>query len=223
MREKKGLSMLPSPRKGLFLDLHNTCDEVLLLLAREAHLKPAGDELTCRYWQRFRIICWQWCAARRLTSWDLEDAQQQAYFWIQEAIRAYDVGQLCRPGGSSFATFAQRIFRLRLMDFGRSLQRNNQRYSRAALATRYAKEFVVDRRIAFAGQPEDLHRRLPAVLGLLDPPTRSLWHEMCAGKRLCDLAEDRGVSYRTLKRRWRKLRHHLALALHISASQSESA
>jgi hypothetical protein len=50
----KGATML-RPGTGWFLDARNTCDEVLLLLAREAHCEAARNELTCRYWRRFKI------------------------------------------------------------------------------------------------------------------------------------------------------------------------
>src|SRR5262245_51335464 len=117
--------------QGWFLDLPHTCDEVLLLLAREAHCQPARDELTCRYWHLFKASLPHFVRSGQLTSWELEDAHQQAFFWIQEAVRAFDPLQLALPEGSSFQTFLKRIVRLRLSDFLRSLHRNRQRFRAA--------------------------------------------------------------------------------------------
>jgi DNA-directed RNA polymerase specialized sigma24 family protein len=202
--------MLNPTRGAWFLDLDNTCDEVLLLLAREAGDQSAGAELTCRYWRKFKTDVPRWSAGSGLTSWDLEDAQQQAYFWIQEAIRGYDSKQLSLPRGSSFRTFLQRVFQLRLLDFARSLHRNKKRFSTAGHPD---PDLLPKARRDASGQEEERHRQLGKALGLLDPATRALWTELCRGKRLCDLTEALGVSYRTLKRRWRKLRQELARVL----------
>jgi hypothetical protein len=53
---------------------------------------------------------------------------------------------------------------------------------------------------------------LDQALRLLDPSDRALWHALSDGKRLRDLPHILGVSYRTLKRRWRTLREQLILA-----------
>jgi hypothetical protein len=90
------------------LDLNATSDEVLLLFAREAKLRVAAEELTCRCWQKLKARLPALVARDPLSHWDLEDALQQAYFWIQEAIARYDSGQLRLPHGSSFATFLHR-------------------------------------------------------------------------------------------------------------------
>jgi RNA polymerase sigma factor (sigma-70 family) len=204
--------MLNRRRAGWFLDLDRTCDEVLLLLAREARYRAAGDELTCRYWRHFKTRLRRWPARARLTCWDVEDAQQQAYFWIREAIEAYDSRQLAQPAGSSFRTFLQRVLRLRLLDFCRSLRRNRNRYLTAAEPEQWRTAFVDDRHLV-AGNQEELHPHLASALSALDPPARALWNEMRSGKRLCDLAATLGVSYRTLKRRWHNLRKRLASTL----------
>ena len=86
--------------QGWFFDLPRTCDEVLLLFAREASSQPARDELTCRHWNQFKARLPRYGIRLALTLWDLEDAQQQAFFWIQEAIRAFDTTQWFVPRGS---------------------------------------------------------------------------------------------------------------------------
>jgi RNA polymerase sigma factor (sigma-70 family) len=145
-------------------------------------------------------------------SWDIEDAQQQAYFWIQEAIGAYDSDQLAQPAGSSFRTFLYRVLRMRLLDFCRSLRRNRTRHVAAAEPEQW-RTALVDERHLVAGNQEELHPHLANALSALDPSARALWNELRRGKRLCDLAETLGVSYRTLKRRWHNLRKQLASTL----------
>jgi RNA polymerase sigma factor (sigma-70 family) len=191
---------------GWFLDPHGTCDEVLLLLAREVRCQTAADELTCRYWRwlRLKLACG---AGSRLSPWDLEDAQQQAYFWIQEAVQAYDPAQLSLPEGSSFRTFTYRVFRLRLLDWRRSLGRHKRR--QRALGE---PDQLLENRPAPGDESLDRKRGLEDALRGLDAPTRALWTQLCQGKRLCELPEVLAVSYRTLKRRWRKLREHIAWA-----------
>jgi DNA-directed RNA polymerase specialized sigma24 family protein len=197
---------------GWFLDLSNTCDEVLLLLAREAHCQAARDELTCRYWSLFQANLSLWARGHRLTCWEREDAQQQAFFWIQEAVRAFDAVQLALPQGSSFQTFLRRIIRLRLADFLRSLRRNRQRFRPALEPEDWAHRAPPRKDLACPEHQEELHLHLEKALSLLDSESRTLWHELSQGKRLCDLPSALGVSYRTLKRRWRKLCEQLILA-----------
>jgi hypothetical protein len=53
---------------------------------------------------------------------------------------------------------------------------------------------------------------LEQALRRLDPSARALWQALSDGQRLRDLPHVLGVSYRTLKRRWRHLREQLILA-----------
>ena len=198
--------------QGWFLDLPHTCDEVLLLLAREAQCQPARDELTCRYWHMFQATLPRWVRGYRLTYWELDDIHQQAFFWIQEAVRAFDPGQLSLPRGSSFPTFLQRVVRSRLADYVRSLRRTKNRVRLVAEPGQWPKRRLRDQDLASAGHREARQLQLDQALRVLDPSARALWQALSDGKRLCDLPKRLGVSYRTLKRRWRKLREHLLLA-----------
>jgi RNA polymerase sigma factor (sigma-70 family) len=190
------------------LDTDNTSDEVLLLLGREGRCRAAADELTRRYWRHAHVNLARQPLSCALSAWDLEDARQQAYFWIQEAMQAFDFGQLARPRGSSFRTFVNSVFRRRLLDFRRRLRRNQRRHQ----PVRPHNEFLEDRRRDH-GSDHNTNRDLQDALRRLDAPARALWTELCQGKRLVDLADALDVSYRTLKRRWRVLREQLAAAL----------
>jgi DNA-directed RNA polymerase specialized sigma24 family protein len=199
----------PAPT-GWFFDPDQTCDEVLLLLAREGCQQPAGAALTRRHWHRLRAELARCPASRGLSPWDLEDAQQQAYFWIQEAILAFDAGQLIMPRGSSFRTFLHRVVRLRLLDFRRAVRRNNSHFQTVGQIDDFSDPVHGDAGLAASASSEDFKAALEDALPLRDPLTRALWKELCQGKRLLDLPKVLDVSYRTLKRRWRSLREHLA-------------
>jgi RNA polymerase sigma factor (sigma-70 family) len=199
--------------KRWFLDLVNTSDEVLVLFAQGGGSQPARDALTCRHWHQLKSRL-SWHALRlRLTPWDLDDAHQQAFFWIQEAITGFDPNQLFLARGCSFKTFLQEILRLRLMDYCRSLYRRKKRYRLAGDYRNWLSESLLEEAPVLAVSEEELHLQLDQALRLLDPQARALWRELRQGKRLRDLPDVLGVSYRTLKRRWRTLREQLCVAM----------
>jgi RNA polymerase sigma factor (sigma-70 family) len=214
--------MTTAIEKGWFLDPPHTSDEVLLLLAQQACSQPARHELTCRHWRRLKTGLARFAVPLRLSSWDLDDAHQQAFFWIQEAIRAFDPGQLFLPLGSSFQTFLHRIIQLRLLDFCRSLNRRRKRFPLAGEQDHWPNDALLEKPLAFFGQEEELRLHLDKAVSLLDPQARALWNELCEGKRLRDLPQLLGVSYRTLKRRWQKLREQLIRALRHVEEQAHN-
>jgi RNA polymerase sigma factor (sigma-70 family) len=201
------------PGTGWFLDTPNTCDEVLLLLAREADCQPARNELTCRYWCRFKLNLRRWAMPVGLVSGDLEDAQQEAFFWIQEAIRSFDPAQLSRPQGSSFQTFLKRVLRVRLLDFSRSLYRKKERFRSRGKPDHCSRNRRVENTRAFSAHRDKVNLHLEIAVNLLAPELRALWNELRQGKSLRDMAGLLGVSYRTVKRRWREMRERLIAGL----------
>jgi DNA-directed RNA polymerase specialized sigma24 family protein len=212
--------MTLAKEKRWFLDLPHTCDEVLILLAREASSQCARDELTCRHWNQFKARLPRFGIRLQLTSWDLEDAQQQAFFWIREAIRAFDPVQMFLPQGSSFQTFLNRVLRLRLLDFGRSLRRRTSRFRLVGEQGVWPDCLLADGGLDFSGPGRELHLQLEKAVNLLDADARALWNQLRQGKRLRDLPELLGVNYRTVKRRWRKLREQLLRTLRQLGHQS---
>jgi DNA-directed RNA polymerase specialized sigma24 family protein len=205
--------MMAPKEKGWFLDLSHTSDEVLVLFAREASSQPARDELTRRHWRHFKT-CLATCGIHvRLTAWDLEDAQQQAFFWIREAICAFNQAQMFLPQGSSFQTFLNRVLRLRLLDFGRSLRRRTSRFRLVGEQVDWPDSLLADGGLDFSGPGRELHLQLEKAANPLDADARALWNQLRQGKRLRDLPELLGVTYRTVKRRWRKLREQLIRTL----------
>jgi len=208
--------MRASNEKGWFLDLHHTGDEVLVLFARETGCRAARDELTWRRWGKVRARLIRCGPCRGLGPWDLDDAQQQAFFWIQEAIRAFD------PKGSSFQTFLGRILRLRSMDFCRSLHRRNRRFRLSGDQERWPQSSLTKDTRDSLDRPRELPRHLAVVVAALDHQSRALWDELCEGKRLRDLPQVLGISYRTVKRRWRDLREKLAVAFDAQSKRVSS-
>ena len=205
--------MTASNEKGWILDLHHTCDEVLVLFAREAGCRAARDELTCRCWGALRVRLVRCGPRRGLGPWDLEDAQQQAFFWIQEAIGAFDLKR------SSFQTFLDRILRLRLMDFCRSAHRRNRRFRLSGDQEGWPQSSLTNYTPGSPDRPRELSRHLAVLVAGLDHQACVLWDELCQGKRLRDLPQVLGVRYRTVKRRWRDLRDKLAMAFDAQAKR----
>jgi RNA polymerase sigma factor (sigma-70 family) len=212
--------MMALRRKGWFLDLAHTSDEVLLLLAQQARCQPARDELTCRHWRRLKAGRAGFTMPSRLTSWDLDDVHQQAFFWIQEAIEAFDLAQVFLPQGSSFQTFLNRVLRLRFLDFCRCQRRRSARLRLIDEQGDWPDRLLPKGGLDLTGYDPDLQVRLEKAASLLDPDARVLWNQLRQGKRLRDLAEVLGVTYRTVKRRWRKLREQLKTALRHPDEQS---
>jgi RNA polymerase sigma factor (sigma-70 family) len=213
-------SVIAPREKGWFLDLSHSSDEVLLFFVREARSQPARDELTCRYWCHFKT-CLPRCGLRLwLTSWDLDDAHQEAFFWIQEAIGAFDLGQCFLPHGSSFETFLNRVLRLRLLDFCRSLKRRNARSCLVGEQGHWPHTLVAVERLDVSRHEPELLRQFERAADQWDPDVRALWDQLRQGNRLRDLPEILGVSYRTVKRRWRKLREQLIRAVRQMQDQA---
>jgi RNA polymerase sigma factor (sigma-70 family) len=169
--------------------------------------------LTCRYWCRFQSNLRRWALPAGLVPGELADAQQEAFFWIQQAIRSFDAVQLSRPGGASFQTFLKRVFRVRLLDFCRSVRRHQERLRCAGDLDHWSSNRRVDNTCAASGDREEVIPQLEKAVNLLDPELRALWNERRQGKRLRELPGLLGVSYRTLKRRWRAIREQLIAGL----------
>jgi DNA-directed RNA polymerase specialized sigma24 family protein len=120
--------------------------------------------------------------------------------------------ELSRPGGASFQTFLKRVFRVRLLDFCRAVQRNDARLRCGGEPEHWSGNRQLENSCAYAHR-EEVNLHLNNTVNLLDPSLRALWNQLSQGKRLCDLPGLLGVSYRTLKRRWRKLRQQLIVGL----------
>jgi hypothetical protein len=102
---------------------------------------------------------------------------------------------------------------MRLLDFSRSLYRNKERFRSRGEPDHCSRNRRVETTRASPAHREKMNLQLEQAVDLLAPELRALWDELRRGKRLRDLPESLGVSYRTLKRRWRKLRARLVSCL----------
>src|SRR4051794_13386424 len=102
---------------GFDLDLAVMEDEALVVLAEECEYGPARDELIVRYDHQIdRLLGWL-ARSYRLSNADLEDAHQNAIFWVVEAIQKYDTEQIGKVRGCSFRSFVSRVLVSRFKDF----------------------------------------------------------------------------------------------------------
>lgn len=203
-------------------------DEVLVLAARVDGCLSARDELILRYLGPTREL-----VARRLSRWwlpqsDVDDAQQEAVFWVMEAIGRYNSEFGDQPDGCRFRSFLRRVVIARLTDFLRSVGRSKAQEGRLyahAIQTNGSRfrvtaggrdHFVspanADDPATCAARRESI-AQLHGALTQLDDPMRQLGGLLAQGVRLRAIAEELGISYDAVKRRRRKLLAHLRIDL----------
>ena len=209
--------MLAGARK-YDLDLSRMGDEALVILAQECAFRPATDELVLRYYEKMSQLIAR--KANRLgLAADLPDAQQNAVFAMLEAIAGYHTLEVAKPRGCRFRTYLGRVVLARFGDFVRKLRR----LQRPCCPLHEAGEGLAAGRGRCPGSRtsdpvEALARReamarLHQALEGLDEALRGLWRELADGKRLRQIARERGVSYDRLKRQRRRLLARLAAQL----------
>jgi RNA polymerase sigma factor (sigma-70 family) len=206
---------------GFDLDLAVMEDEALIVLAEECEYGPARDELIVRYDAQIdRLIGWM-ARSYRLTQGDLEDARQNAVFWVVEAITKYDTEQIGKVRGCSFRSFVHRVLMSRFKDFTKHLRRVECRYDRSSeCAVEEFSETDVN------AEPEDPAlivaekesiNRLHQTLSGLDSESGRLWQLLADGTSLRQIAATLDVSYDSIKRRRRKLIEQLKTQLNEAA------
>ena len=98
------------------------------------------------------------------------------------------------------------------MDFCRSMHRRNRRFRFGGDLERWPQASLTNDTLDAPDRSRKLPHYLAVVVATLDHEARALWDELCQGKRLRDLPQVLGASYRTVKRRWRVLRDKMASA-----------
>jgi RNA polymerase sigma factor (sigma-70 family) len=197
------------PQRGFDLDLAVMEDEALVVLAEECEYGPARDELIVRYDSQIdRLIGWM-ARSYRLTTTDLEDARQNAVFWVVEAIAKYDTEQIGKVRGCSFRSFVHRVLMSRFKDFTKHLRRIECRYDRSTQSD--VEDFsqtdaneVADDPALIAAEKESINR-LHLTLSGLDNDSGRLWQLLAEGTSLRQIAATLDMSYDCVKRRRRKL------------------
>jgi RNA polymerase sigma factor (sigma-70 family) len=154
---------------------------------------------------------------------DIGDAQQEAVFWMIEAVEGYDTSRLIADYGRGFRSFLYRVLVTRFSNYARGRRRYDRRFDRTArLATGESEEAPDDRRggscvtaVDPHGSPGDVAERretterLNAALALLDPTDRRIVEMVAAGMKQREMAEELGVSPDAVKHRWHKVRRRL--------------
>lgn len=210
-------------QRGFDLDLAVMEDEALIVLAEECEYGPARDELIVRYDAQIdRLISWM-ARSYRLTTSDLEDARQNAIFWVVEAITKYDTEQIGKVGGCSFRSFVHRVLMSRFKDFTKHLRRVECRYDRSSecAVEEFSHEDANDepQDPALVAAEKESINRLQQTLSTLDSESGRLWQLLAEGGSLRQIAASLDVSYDSIKRRRRKLIEHLKTQLNEAASE----
>jgi RNA polymerase sigma factor (sigma-70 family) len=208
------------PRVWFDLDLAVMDDEALVVLAKECEYGPARDELIIRYGsQTERLIRWM-AQPHGFSHADVEDARQNAVFWMLEAVTKYNTDEIAKPHGCSFRSFVHRVLMARFKDFAKHLRRVERHYDRSAdyvvddaAAGRQTGELTDPASIA---EIHELLARLHETLASLDTDNRQLWQMLADGVSLREVASELSISYDAVKRRRRKLLGQLKSRLNAS-------
>jgi RNA polymerase sigma factor (sigma-70 family) len=219
---------MPQTAKKYDLDLLKMGDEELVVLAQECEFRPAADELVLRYHEPIGRVIAHKARLTTLTARDVEDAQQNVFFALCEAIASYRTLEMAKPGGCRFRSYAGTVALARFWDFVKRVRRLQKRcHCRAELAGRDPAEgiqrgsrlhalFVPRQHCSDpteAAARQEALRALNQALQSLDHPMQALWQQLAAGQKLRQIAQERGLSYDALKRQRRTLLSKLARVL----------
>ena len=212
---------------GFDLNLAVMEDEALVVLAAECEYGPARDELIVRYGaQANRLVGWL-AHCQGFSRSDNEDAQQNAVFWMVEAIKKYDTRQIGKPNGCSFRSFVHRVLIARFKDFAKHLRRVEHHYDRTASCG--SEEILACdddgdlKNPATIVEARDSINRLHETLTCLDSESGRMWQLLAEGNSLRQIAAQIGVSYDSAKRRRRKLIDELKLRLNLPRGSADLA
>ncbi|MCI0378242.1 MAG: sigma-70 family RNA polymerase sigma factor [Gemmataceae bacterium] len=179
-------------------------------MAKEAGFVPARNELVLRLWPEIKSLIPILARDKGLSAEDKEDIRQQSFFWIDEAIRCYDAFQSVKPAGCTFRTFVRRVVSRRLRDWFRARHRYERRIHSPVGRVTLAR---VDCDLDEAAEWRELQLAVGEAVQSLDAPDRLIWEGLCGGKKLRDLPTMMGVSYRTVRRRWQRVKGQVGAIL----------
>jgi RNA polymerase sigma factor (sigma-70 family) len=190
-------------RPSWHLELTDTADEVLVLFAA-AGFSEARSALI----ERYHPLCSRWLSLDKprlhLSATDRDDLQQDLVFWIDEAVRRFDMEQLSKPNGCGFRTFLRQVFRRRLADRARASRRLLRRFGNSSndcLESQLAAASEKSHGDAAATLSRDeMLERVAKAVARLDGSARLSCAGFLAGKKLRLIAKELGVCYETAKR-----------------------
>jgi RNA polymerase sigma factor (sigma-70 family) len=210
------MSAVPCRPRPYDLDLSDFGDEELVVLAQECGYRPAAHALLARHHPWVSGLIARKARSTTLSAADVEDAGQEAVFWVLEGIASYDTLELARPRGCRFRSFLYPLIGRRFIDFARRLWRRHRRLAPAGPQTRCEAAGVA--RVepgcpAKALERQEDHQRLLSALDRLEESDRRLWDRLAGGAPLRDIAEELGLSYPQAKRQRRQLLARLVAQL----------
>ena len=199
------LAPLPEAPAGIWQGAHLD-DESLVESARQPGGGPALDELLRRFTASTGRLVNRLAVRSGFQHADCMDAQQEAVFWILEAIRQYRADDQARTRSCRFRSFLHRVVTVRFIDYFRRLRRDRQLGRPASAAAPSAAD---------ANGPEltDLRTCVDRELDRLGPGARFLWRLLAQGVALRQAATKLGISYDMAKRQRRDLLARLRVAL----------
>lgn len=210
------------------LDLSKLEDEPLVIMAQEGDYEPARNELIGRFWSLSRHFMRQYGFRLGLQETDLQDAEQDATFWIIEAIGRYRSDEFVRPGGCHFRSFLYCVLRSRFSD---ALRNGRSYHLRHSAGLSHHPQFFETRdsdslaRLAISGiatatgnarhdaEQSERHAQLQVAVSRLIPRMQDLWSLLCQGHSLHCIAVRLYCSYDQVKRWRRKLLTELRASL----------
>src|SRR5262245_50058303 len=191
------------------LDLTRFEDEQLVILATECGYCPAWVELLRRVRDSSSRLVRRLAAQACFQEADQQDAEQEAVFWVLEAIRSYRTTEHVRVGGCRFRSFLHRVLQARFIDILRDRRRDNRHRGcpQPGRDCRVASEVAASPRESPGRQAErrESRARLEQELDRLEPSARTLWGLLSQGMPLRNVASELQMSYPAAKRRRRKL------------------
>jgi RNA polymerase sigma factor (sigma-70 family) len=194
------------PAKCYDLDMVPLADEELVVLAEECGYVPAATVLLARYHDWVGELAARRAWHSRLQGADVDDARQNAFLSLAEAISRYDTSQMGRRRGCRFRSFLYRVVQARYCDFARHVGRLHKRWQNT--------EVLPD--VASNGRPgasepadmagrEELLAQVEQRLQCLGQDDRRLWERLASGASLRTVARDLGLSYDAAKRARRRV------------------
>jgi RNA polymerase sigma factor (sigma-70 family) len=191
------------------LNLTQFEDGPLVIIATECGYSPARDELLRRYQQPSSRLVRRLAARAGFQEADQQDVEQEAVFWVLEAIRCYRTTEHVRVGGCQFRSFLHRVLQARFIDALRDRRRVHRLQLRPDFGqtSRAASGNGANRRETPGRQAErrETRARLQQELDRLEPPARELWGLLSQGIPLRNVANELQMSYPAAKRRRHKL------------------
>jgi RNA polymerase sigma factor (sigma-70 family) len=221
-------------KRAYDLDFSQFDEEIIILMAQFGS-QPARNELIERYHPSVKKQVDRLARFKGLPEDEIPDAEQNAVFAIDEAIRKYSLNQPTKTGKCSFPSYLHRVVECQLLDSIKSFRRKakhtdssvraKQAFQELAEGTAPAQSRSVAKEKHALGvqgktiDPEaeaeanEFWQRWSDAIARLIPEDRRFYEACCSGKPMRLIALDVGVSERTLYEKKRGMLARLRASL----------